>query len=56
MHDNSHRPVSPPPLGSFLVELEITPEPSDDERAAIAAALEEARPAPSPWRGEDDEP
>jgi hypothetical protein len=38
------------------VELEITPEPSDEERAAIAAALEEARPAPSPWRGEDEEP
>jgi hypothetical protein len=38
------------------VELEITPEPSDEERAAIAAALEEVRPAPRPWRGEDEEP
>jgi hypothetical protein len=40
----------------LLVELEITPEPSDEERAAIAAALAEARPAPLPWRGEDEEP
>jgi len=35
------------------VELEITPEPDDDERAAIEAALAEAdrdEPAPSRWR------
>jgi hypothetical protein len=40
------------------VELEITPEPTDDERAAIAAAIAEA-PAPAgPWRdtGSEDEP
>jgi hypothetical protein len=38
------------------VELEITPEPSDEERAAIQAALEEAQPVPLPWRDEDEEP
>jgi hypothetical protein len=32
------------------MQLEITPEPSDQERAAIAAALaQEAEPAPSAW-------
>jgi hypothetical protein len=32
------------------VELEITPQPSEDERAAIAAALgEEAETPASPW-------
>jgi len=32
------------------MHLEITPEPSDQERAAIAAALaQEAEPAPSAW-------
>jgi hypothetical protein len=32
------------------MELEITPEPSAEERAAIAAALEEeAEPEPSAW-------
>jgi len=32
------------------VNLEITPEPSDDERAAIAAALAHgAEDAPSAW-------
>ena len=38
------------------MELEITPEPSDEERAAIAEALQEAVGTPPPWRGEDDEP
>jgi hypothetical protein len=36
------------------VEFEITPEPSDEERAAIEAALaaaEEAQREPSPWPG-----
>jgi hypothetical protein len=34
------------------VELEITPEPSAEERAAIEAALEEdAESLPSPWPG-----
>jgi hypothetical protein len=40
----------------LLVELEITPEPSDEERAAIQAALEDAGATPLPWRGEDEEP
>jgi hypothetical protein len=32
------------------MHLEITPEPSDQERAAIAAALaQEGESAPSPW-------
>jgi hypothetical protein len=32
------------------MQLEITPEPSDQERAAIAAALaQEAEPAASAW-------
>jgi hypothetical protein len=32
------------------MELEITPEPSEEERAAIAAALaDEAEPEPSAW-------
>jgi hypothetical protein len=34
------------------MDLEITPEPSDAERAAIAAALEEEPVRePSPWPG-----
>jgi len=36
------------------VELEITPEPSDAERAAIAAALAEPPPPPAPWRDEEE--
>lgn len=36
------------------MELEITPEPSDDERAAIAAALAEPAVTPSPWGDEDE--
>jgi len=39
-----------------MVELEITPEPSEEERAAIAAALEAARATPLPWREEDGDP
>jgi hypothetical protein len=32
------------------VELEITPQPSEDERAAVAAALgQEAEKPASPW-------
>jgi hypothetical protein len=39
------------------VELEITPEPSDEERAAILAALEQQEPDPSPgWLEEDAHP
>jgi hypothetical protein len=46
------------------VELEITPEPTDDERAAILAALEEpaaeavAGPVAeaAPWREDEPEP
>lgn len=46
------------------MELEITPEPTDDERAAILAALEEpavdavSGPAAeaAPWREDEAEP
>jgi hypothetical protein len=38
------------------LELEITPEPSAEERAAIVAALEKAEETPFPWREEDEEP
>jgi hypothetical protein len=32
------------------MELQVSPEPSDEERAAIAAALaEEVSEGPSPW-------
>ena len=34
------------------MEYEVTPEPSEEERAAIAAALaQDAEPQPSPWAG-----
>jgi hypothetical protein len=36
------------------VELEITPEPSEAERAAIVAALAEPAPPPAPWRDEEE--
>jgi hypothetical protein len=38
------------------VELEITPEPTDDERAAILAALEEPAAEAAPWREDEPEP
>jgi hypothetical protein len=39
------------------VELEITPEPSEEERAAILAALEEQEPDAAPhWLDEDASP
>jgi hypothetical protein len=39
------------------VELEITPEPTPAERAAIEAALDEEPQDPvKPWREEDEEP
>jgi hypothetical protein len=39
------------------VELEISPEPTDDERAAILAALaQEAENLPIPWEDEPSEP
>jgi hypothetical protein len=31
------------------VEFEITPEPTEEERAAIEQALEEPQEQPSPW-------
>jgi hypothetical protein len=36
------------------VELEITPEPSEAERAAIVAALAEPSAPPAPWRDDED--
>jgi hypothetical protein len=38
-----------------FVEFEVSPEPSEEERAAILAALaEEAeKPAPPPWEPEE---
>jgi hypothetical protein len=38
------------------VELEISPEPSEEERAAIAAALAAPAEPSGPWREEADEP
>jgi hypothetical protein len=39
------------------VELEITPEPTPEERAAIEAALSgDDQDPPIPWRKEDEEP
>jgi hypothetical protein len=37
------------------MEVEITPEPSEAERAAILAALDAAAPDPAPWLDEADE-
>jgi hypothetical protein len=39
------------------VDLEITPEPTPSERAAIEAALaDEPQDPVTPWREEDEEP
>ena len=39
------------------MNVEIAPEPSDEERAAILAALaRQEQPAPAPWAEEDEEP
>jgi hypothetical protein len=40
------------------MDVEITPQPGDDERAAILAALAEEleKPAPKPWQEEDPAP
>jgi hypothetical protein len=39
------------------VDLQITPEPTPEERAAIEAALaEKPQDPPTAWRGEPDEP
>lgn len=51
-------PVQPRPHKHFTlesVEIEITPEPSEDERAAILAVLAEVdgKPAPGPWLDEE---
>src|SRR4051794_41928116 len=48
----SHRPGSRSTLISIPVDLEITPEPTPEERAAIEAALaEKPQDPPNPWRG-----
>jgi len=37
------------------VDVEISPEPTEDERAAIAEALAaESQDPPKPWREEDE--
>jgi hypothetical protein len=51
-------PVQPRPHKHFtleFVEIEITPEPSEDERAAILAVLAETdgKPAWAPWQDEE---
>jgi len=40
------------------MEIEITPEPSEDERAAILAVLAEidGKPSPAPWLEEETDP
>jgi len=37
------------------VEIEITPEPTDEERAAIVVALaeEDEKPPPAPWKEDE---
>jgi hypothetical protein len=50
--------VQPRPHKHFtleFVEIEITPEPSEDERAAILAVLAETdgKPAWAPWQDEE---
>src|SRR5581483_9409532 len=46
----SHRRGGRPTLACGGVEFEITPKPSEEERAALEAALaEEAEETPSPW-------
>ena len=46
------RPGVAATLACVVVEFEITPQPSDEERTAIAAALaEDAEVQPSPWPG-----
>ena len=51
-------PEQPRPHKHFtleFMEIEITPEPSEDERAAILAVLAEidGKPAPAPWLEEE---
>ncbi len=49
-------PMHPDPHKDFTletVEIEISPEPTDEERAAILAALaEKAEMPPAPWQEE----
>ena len=45
-----------PPLACAAVELEITPEPTDEERAAILAALAPEPDEGPPWAEDDAEP
>jgi hypothetical protein len=53
----SHRPRSRSTLISCDVDLEITPEPMPEERAAIEAALaDEPQDPPTRWREDLDEP
>lgn len=53
-------PEQPRPHKHFtleFMEIEITPEPSEDERAAILAVLAEIdrKPAPGPWLEEESD-
>jgi len=45
----------PGTLVSGHVEIEITPEPTDEERAAIVTALaeEDEKPPPAPWKEDE---
>jgi len=36
--------------------IEITPEPTPEERQAIESALAESQETPAPWREEEEEP
>jgi len=52
--------VQPRPQKHFtleFVEIEVTPEPSEDERAAILAVLAETlgKPAWAPWQDEESD-
>src|SRR5205823_12899433 len=59
-HESSHRPRPRSPLGFWRMNVEITPEPSDEERDAIVAALETVPDGTSeshkPWLRESEEP
>lgn len=49
--------MAPAALGWKAVNVEITPEPDEDERAAILEALaQEEHTTPEPWAEEDAEP
>jgi len=51
----THRPGGASTLGCRAVEIEITPEPSEDERQAILAALAQELHTDAPAGADRDE-